>query len=192
MNLARILCLFLFAACSAIAAFAQTPTDPTIITQKIDPACGFPTTIICYDGSAPLSIVFSPTLSVQFEYTPVNPASLLTDFKLNLTSVPALTSFGCQTDIWVNCAITDLGGGVTQFEMSGGYTGVIDPIGTIKCNYNDGAGGFCPGYLANGDGASINAVPLVSETPEPASVILFGTGLLSIFRASKRRIRSRT
>jgi hypothetical protein len=191
MKLTRIFLFALLVAASGIAAFAQTPVDPTIQTQKIDPACGFPTTIICYDGSAPLSIVFTPTLSVQFEYTPVIPSSLLTDFKLDLTSVPTLTSFGCQTDIWVNCSITDLGSGTWQFEMSGGYTGVIDPIGTIKCNYNDGAGGFCPGYLANGDGASINAIPLVSETPEPASVILFGTGLLSIFKASKRRIRRR-
>jgi hypothetical protein len=188
MKILRFLCLSMLVVGFAVAASAQTPVDPTIITQKLDPSCSDPG-VICYTGAAPLSITFSPTLAVVFVYQPPNPASLLTDFKLDLTSVPPFTSFGCQTDIWVNCSITDEGSGTFQFDMSGGYNPGHPPT---NCNYNDGVGGVCPGFLASGDGASITAVPLVSETPEPVSVILFGTGLLSIFGASKRRLYGRS
>jgi hypothetical protein len=125
-------------------------------------------------------------------YQPADSTALLTDFFLDFTGVPVGTAFQCETNIWVNCTIANIGGDVTQFEMFGGYTGTLDPIGTINCNSNDGHGGTCPGYLASGDGFSITGVPLISETPEPASFLLFGTGLVSILATVKRRFHTRT
>lgn len=199
-------CVVILLVGSTIAAHAQTAEDPkTIINTPTmpggDPPCGGPGEPICItvnNSSHPLVEPYSPTYAADFEYCP--PASsnctvsgvtspLLTKFYLEFTEVPLGTEFGCQTNIWVDCGVgvvaVDPDGKLTfEFTLSGGY-GAVPPM---NCNFNDGVGGTCPGFLAPGAAVDITNMPLISEIPEPGSIILFGTGLLSFFMTAKRRL----
>lgn len=171
MKLARLFCFLIILGSSAITAYAQTPLDPRVIVN--DPAgCTIPPGI-SYNGPGPL--VESYSSPECFTYTG---APNLTTLILQFTGVPVATPFACQTDIWVDCTISDLGGGITQFDLSGGPG---------ACNFNDGIGGNCPGFLTTGQSATVTFEPVINETPELGSIVLFGTGLIAIFMGAKRR-----
>lgn len=214
MKLARLFCCLIIFGSSAIAANAQTPVDPkTIISEPMksggDPPCGGvgqPICITVNNSSHPLVEPYSPTFAADFEYCPpdssnctVSPTPktpLLTQFFLEFTNVPAGTQFGCQTNVWVDCGISTVPGTLNpvtntetwEFDLAGGY--MASP--PTNCNFNDGIGGKCPGFLAPGAALIITNIPLISETPEPDSIILFGTGLIAFFVAAKRRFHAQT
>ena len=197
MKLARVFCFLIILGSSAIAAYAQTPVDPkAIISIPMaggDPPCGGsgPICVTANSASDPLMIPYSATFSGDFEYCP--PASdsctvpvtgySLSEFFLEFTGVPGTVSFGCQTNIFVDCGISNPSTGVRLFTLDGGPG---------PCNYNDGIGGTCPGILYPAVVVDVTNVPLISETPETDSIILFGTGLISFFMAAKRRFHART
>lgn len=171
--LARLFCALVIVGTCAFMAHAQTSTDPTVGVHY-DP----PTPCTTFSGDS-LSEPFGFTGCIEYTGASPNP---LTTFFFDLTSVPADTSFGCQTNIWSNCNITDEGSGVWQFEFSG----------TGTCNYNDGTGGNgCLG-LATDQAANVTETPDINETPEPASLLLFGTGFFAIAIVAKRRLGAET
>lgn len=177
MKLARTFCFLIVLGSLSVVASGQTPIDPKVIINKIgDPACGGSGQPMCYDGSKPLKVAFAPVLSFAFVYDgPPN----LTELFLRFTGVPTGTEFQCQTDIWTTCTTAALGAHRIQFHMFGGP-------GT--CTSNGGVMATCPGFLAPGDGFTLDVVPSVSATPEPASVFLFGTGLIIVLLVTKRRL----
>jgi hypothetical protein len=177
MKFTRALGFLMILGSSAVAAYSQTPIDPKVIIQGSDPACGGAGQPICYNGTpSPLVESFSSPMGFVYTGTPN-----LTSFFLEFTGVPLGTAFSCQTDIWVECAISFPSLSEVEFALTGGPG---------PCNFNDGIGGTCPGFLSTDQGASITFEPLISETPEPGSILLFGTGLISIFMAAKRRLRA--
>jgi hypothetical protein len=183
MRFARVFCFFVILGSSAAAAFAQTPVDPIArINLAVDPACGGVSEPECYNGVGPLQFTYSPTLDAEFVYDPANPSSLLTTLVLQYLGVPTGTNFVCQSDIWETCSQSDLGGGITQFTLTGGPG---------PCQQNGGVSATCPGDVASMDGVTVTNTPVISETPEPAPIFLFGTGLLLIFVGTRRRTPAR-
>jgi len=136
------------------------------------------------NGSAVLSVPYSPDLDVEFSFDDpahdINPAAILSELFLQYTDVPALTSFECESDIWASCAQSDLGGGVTQFALTG--SGLCVDDATLYT---------CPGFMSAQEGATATNTPLVSPVPEPGSMALFGTGLILLFVGTRRRIQAR-
>jgi hypothetical protein len=185
MRSARVVCLLMILGISAVAAYAQTPVDPVIRTNSGppgDPACG---------GSGQPICLTSSTLTEDYA-TAMFPISFVNDtgsdlFNLTLvfTDVPGGTMFQCFTNIWTDCSQSS-SGTTTTFTM------VDDPAKSSgPCDNNGSAGGTCPGFLGVMYEATTTSTPLTSETPEPDSIILFGTGLVALFVAGKRRLHSR-
>jgi hypothetical protein len=105
----------------------------------------------------------------------------LTTLDLEFTGVPTGTGFSCQSDIYANCATTPiLTGSLTTYTILFVLTGGGPPC-------TAGGGSTCPGFLAPGDGFSVTELPLVSATPEPASIGLFGSGLVLFGGVLRRR-----
>jgi hypothetical protein len=194
MKLTRMFCFLIILGASAVAANAQTPVDPIARINGIgDPACGgailcitdyMPNAFGTLNGSAVLSVPYSPDLDVEFSFDDpahdINPAAILSELFLQYTDVPALTSFECESDIWASCAQSDLGGGVTQFALTG--SGLCVDDATLYT---------CPGFMSAQEGATATNTPLVSPVPEPGSMALFGTGLILLFVGTRRRIQAR-
>jgi hypothetical protein len=185
MKLGRAVCFLLLFGISAAAAYAQTPVDPIILVQKMDPAsCGGAGQPMCYPGSpVPLVETYSSTLSLAFLYDPSNPMSKLTTLELELIDVPDSVLFTCETNIYTTCAQ----GAGSGTPPAGDYNVLFILTGAGHCLQDGGAGGTCPGFLASGDGFSITEEPLILATPEPASIILFGSGLLLFAGVLRRR-----
>lgn len=166
-------------------ACAQTPVDPKVIINKTDPVCTG--AMLCYTGSNGDPLVESFTNPLPFVYTDPTGTTPLTSLFIDLINVPALTEFQCQTDIWTDCSIIAdaYGPNTVGFHLFGNGTGLGDNGGGI-CSPT------CPDQLTNGEGGTFDLKPLISETPEPGSMILFATGLFSIFVARKRRLEGRS
>lgn len=191
MKLTRTFCLLILVGSVAIAANAQTPVDPIIKTNSAlaiggggpgDPPCGGAGQPFCLDSDTITVDFATATFPLDFVN---NTGSNLDELILVFNDVPANTMFQCFTDIWESCTYGS-DGSTTTFTMSD------DPSGSSgTCINNNPPGGNCPGYLPPGYEAMTTKMPLTSETPEPESIILFGTGLIALCLGMRRRARSR-
>ena len=196
MKIARLFCFLIILGSSAVAAYAQTPVDPTVIVNKIDPGgCGGSGEPICYPGTpVPLVLVYNPSVTLDFQYDPTPSSSKLETFELEFTGVPNLTTLYCQTDIWQICSFTTSSdpGHPGDFDVTFNFFDVI-PSTPGPCA-NDGVHAIaptCPGFLSSGDGFSVGFSPIVGATPEPGTMLLFGTGLIIFGGVLRRRAGSR-
>jgi hypothetical protein len=182
MRLTRIFLFLVILGSSAAATYAQTDpvilnNDPAAPSCPAAPAAGvtYTDTLIIVnvpgaDATAtvnenftqPLPIIYCPTSS---------PGDLLASITEYFNNVPASdTLFGSQSNIWQDSLLSGPSDGIEELVLSG----TAGP-----CHYDDGAD-TCTG-LAPGE------VDYVSISPEPNSMILFGTGLIILlFVASKR------
>jgi len=186
MKLARVFCFLVILGSSAVAAFAQTAVDPIVYTKVGgDPTCGGAGNPMCFAGGT-LSVDYLTTsFPLEFVY---DGGGDLYSMTLEFTDVPSGTMFECETNIWTDCSYS-ASGTTWDFFMNDD----VPPAGLpAPCNVNDGVGGECPGFLANNTEATSTLTPLITETPEPGSIILFGTGLISFLVAAKRRFHART
>jgi hypothetical protein len=186
MKLARVFCFLIILGSSAVAAFAQTSVDPIVFTKDgPDIPCGAGGEPTCFAGGT-LSVDYLTTaFPLEFVYDGMENLYGMT---LEFTDVPSGTMFECETNIWTDCSLSSTG---TTWDFS--MFDDVPPAGLpASCNVNDGVGGQCPGFLAPNTEATSTVTPLTSETPEPGSIILFGTGLITLFGAAKRRFHART
>src|ERR1700722_14312786 len=166
MTFHRILICLLVIGCAASGTYSQTPIDPKVVINDPSgdpPACG-PSGPICYDGTGDLVENYSNPL--PFVYTGTINLNTLTIDLQNVPPPPPLIGFTCQTNIWTKCVIFPFTGtpGQVDFILSG--SGIPAPGDQGTC-------GNCPGYLLPNASVTFDLVPDVSETPEPASIILF-------------------
>jgi len=186
MNLARVFCFLIILGSSAVATFGQT--DPVIYTK--DPDC----------TGTPLALT-SNTLSVDYA-TQAFPFCFQNDtgsnvYQLDLvfSEVPAATNFECFTDIWTDCSqssVTNIVDGTLTVTFDMFDQPIAMPSAPQPCFSNDGTGGDCPGFLGISAEAQTTQTPIINETPEPNSIILFGSGLVLFFAGAKLRLRART
>jgi len=168
----------------AQAAYSQTDpkvilSDP-VVTNSCTPDVN---STGCYNGQQPFTLTFqSPLQTGLFVYDGTSP---LKEFVLQFTMVPDGTFFQCQSDIFSFC------GTKASLETGGVFTEEIDffgdPLGvpTSTCAGNPNG---CVNQLVQNDGFSLTVQPVLADAPEPASMLLFGTGLCSILLAAKRRL----
>jgi hypothetical protein len=163
------------------AANSQTPVDPRVIVNGIgDPTCASNTDTAdgCYSGQNPLTLTFEPSLQASFVYDGSSP---LTKLILDFTMVPTGTFFQCASDIFSNCGFTFTGqAGVVEFDFFGDSPGVPG-----FCHANNDPTSHCINELVANDGFGVTVQPVVGDAPEPASMFLFGTGLILL--AAKMR-----
>jgi hypothetical protein len=163
-----IVCLGLFGS----AAYSQSPVDPKVIINSPpgDPTCLASPNSICYTGDGSLSepLVEDYQHLKSFIYEPADPTAHLNSLYLGFTSgtVPPLTLLTCGSDIWANCS--------GAFPTPAGFDAMFLFSG--------------PGFMTFDTGATVTLQPLISDLPEPTSVLLFGTGLIAIFSGAKRRL----
>ena len=182
MTFFRVFICLLVIGCVAHGTYSQTPIDPKVVINDPpagQPACG-PLGPLCYDGTSPLVENYGNPL--PFVYTGTTNLNTLSIELQNVPPPPPLIGFICQTNIWTNCEIIPLSGvaGQVDFFLSGSGVPVQGDQGTCS---------NCPGYLLPNASVTFDLLPTVSEMPEPASIILFGTGL-SLIAAKYRRVRT--
>jgi hypothetical protein len=182
-KLAQVVCFLIILGSSAVAGYSQTATDPKAVINAIsDAACDSEPLgcITANSASDPLTVPFSDPLSTGFVWDGTGDLDVL---YLEYTDVPLATPFECESDIWTMCSET-----VYDESTYDDVVFMLSGSGSEGC-YSTSP---CPGFLAPTDAASITNTPLVGETPEPASAILFGTGLISFFIIAKRRFHGRS
>jgi hypothetical protein len=182
MRLARFSLVLIFLGVVSSLSYSQTLNDPKAIVNALgDPTCATPG-FLCYtgDGTFGAPLVENFTSPIQFVYE--GTATQIFSLWIDLTNVPALTEFQCQTNIWTNCSIVSDAYGPTTvgFHLSGGGPLMPGDVGGT-CNP-------CDGFLTKDEGVGFTLQPLISETPEPGAMLLFGTGLLAILSVAKRRL----
>jgi hypothetical protein len=165
-----------------------TATDPLLkIAGRGDPTCSEVPTDLCLSTTTmtgTLTEVFG--VPQNFIWQPPNGTDPLNQFTLDITGAPAGVTWQCQTDIWIFCSVGfDSTDNIWSFNFFDSSFGVGGP-----CASNGAAGGTCPGFLPADEEAAVTETPLVSETPEPGTIILFATGLILFFVGSKRRVRA--
>lgn len=169
----------------ATGVYSQTQIDPKVIINDPlpAPACGSGSEPTCYDGTPPLMVVFKSPLTLSFMY---DGTSNLDELFLEFTNVPSGTFFQCQSDIWANCGFVSTSDSMAvEFKYFGDLS---NPGVATSCNMNNGVTSTCPNFLAPDATFSLTVEPVLSDTPEPTSILLFGTGLCSIFFAARRRL----
>jgi len=187
MKLARAFAFLIILGSTAVAAHAQTGTDPVIYT-KDPPICSSPT------------LLSTNTLSVDYSTNPFplcfenNTANPFDSFDLVFTDVPTGTNFECFTNIWTDCTQSSVSSGLNLLTVTFDMFDqpISMPTSPQPCFANDGTGGDCPGFLGADGVAQTTQTPTINETPEPNSIILFGSGLVLFFAGAKLRLRART
>ena len=80
---------------------------------------------------------------------------------------------------------------VTQFDVGGlDFTGspLVSPDGTATLTASGGPPETVPATVLLSDGISVTGSGAVAPIPEPASVVLLGTGLLALGGSLKRKL----
>jgi PEP-CTERM motif-containing protein len=188
MRVARVLCFLIIFGSSAIAAYAQTSVDPLVKVEGVgDPACGGSGQPVCFDGSGPLVETYGSPVSFVYDCgegctTPLY--SMTLEF-IDVPPPPPTLFFECETNIWTDCSQGSSGPTTVEFS----FFDTPPDSGGPPCSA--GGGTTCPGYMTPNEEATVTITPLVSDTPEPSTIILFGTGLILLFVGSKRRVHAR-
>jgi len=180
MRLTRVLCFLIIFGSSAIAAYGQTPVDPLVKLEGVgEPTCADDPTYICYtDTTNPLMETYGEPNNFIWAG-----AGDLNSLTLEIIDAPAGVIWECQTNIWTDCA---------DQEVSGNWFFYFtDDTDTFPAPCNAGAGS-CSGFLTPDELVDYTQTPLLVDTPEPGTIILFGTGLILFFVGSKRRVYART
>lgn len=174
MKLARVFCFLIILASSAIAAYAQTPIDPSsvindphVVLNSPDPAC--PLGDYCVDltySTTHTGPVFVPVLTFL---VPDPPGEL-----------PVPPAYSCSSNVFLLC-LTDYSGfqGFKPTEFNGftllfgilynGQTFILESTGPIQLELPSG-------FACNP--ASLCPDGVVTFSPEPGTALLFMTGLL--------------
>ena len=196
MTSARYVLLAILLMGSAAIAHADGLADPRMIVS--DPPC--------FEGPCPnpVGLTFSFTSNANgggfFEFTNESDfdwTSLLIETGSDPFTVPP-NLISCQTNAFLSCVVSDLGGGVTAMYLSGvtapgcefGCANGIPDFDIFTINLNgeadspvdespDGSGGWGSGRNFS---ASANVPPPV---PEPATITLMAAGL-GVFFAKKK------
>jgi len=175
--LVRFSCILILVGTCAFTARASA-TDPTVNINYGHTPCVDLTPDST--GTASLSEVFPFTGCIDN----TSSTTAITTFDLTLTDIPNGTSLSGQSNVFANIIFTFEGSNGTTFNELIAFTG------TGPCNFNDSIGGTCLGLTPTTDPAHDSAdvfeTPTVEETPEPASLLLFGTGFIAIFLVAKR------
>lgn len=196
----------LVAALAISATMAQAQTDPIIATNRNDPSCTATPGIT--DLTTDSTSIDYATWDGTFNFVNCTGSDMYS-LDLTFTDVPSGTTFTCFTDIWANCSenatVTSPTTITETFTMNdlnpepGGSP--YDPTSPVLCYASETPGSMCTGFLEGddngpgdtpeGDGATTTATPFTFETPEPSSMILFGSGLILLFVGTKRRFYAR-
>jgi hypothetical protein len=195
MKIARVLCVLVVLASSAIAAHAQTPIDsnsvipdPTINFHRPDPAC-------------------DPGICVDFAYTGTNSATGGEIFFGTVTPLPIPPEYSCTYNGDPNACFVDLeySDGVPPFPID--FLGVGFFVPTPLCNgvgcgpqttFSIDAAGIgnpfvltvptgqlsCLDPACPGGTISLDPIP---TTPELGTALLYLTGLVSLVGFARRR-----
>jgi hypothetical protein len=182
MKLARVFCLLVIVGASAIAAFAQTPVDPTdphVVFNSPDQVC--PVGSFCvdltYNGPQENALIFGvPGPAGSFD--PIPPA------------------YTCESNVFADCvADTNQGDNqpATEFFAFSLFDGSVSSGETFSLTSTGGpiqltlpSGFTCnPGSTCS----TINGVLVADLTPEPATAILFVSGLILVLGIASRRFR---
>jgi hypothetical protein len=171
MRLTRVFFFLVILGSSAAATYAQT--DPIIYNNEpAGPSCSSPDGLIVVTASSDVTVTVNESFSdpISIIYCPTTPSGNLASIIEDFNGVPAgVTLFGCQSNIWQDCELSGPSDGTEEVYL----------YGTAGECQNDDQEDTCTG-LAPG------AVDDVTISPEPNSMILFGTGLILLFVASKR------
>ncbi len=195
MQLYRLIVCLVFLAIFGRAAYSQAPIDPkVIINGGGDPLTCVANTDVpssggsdptCYSGKNNLVLPFQTSFQGNFIYDGTSPLTTLT---LDFTTVPTGTFFKCESNVFANCGyVLTSQPGTVEFSYFGDPTNLGVPT---QCGSNPSdPTATCPNELTQNTQFGLTVAPvLASEMPEPASIVLFGTGLCSILWVAKRRV----